>query len=99
MVRFIDLKTKLKALVYLLTPFIILVVLGTDAIYSAKSLVEKLLGVVLFQHAATLQNPVTCFPHGFKFAGREMVQGYGRQFQIDDTNVHIVKRHKSYSVA
>ena len=29
----------------------------------------------------------------------EMVQGYGRQFQVGDTNVHIVKRHKLDSIA
>ena len=44
MMRFIDLKTKLKALISLLSPFIVLVVLGTVAIYSAKDLVEKFLG-------------------------------------------------------
>ena len=42
--RFIDLKTKLKALIGLPSPFIVLVVLGTVAIYSAKDLVEKFLG-------------------------------------------------------
>ena len=44
MVRFIDLKTKLKALTSLLSLFIALIVLGTVAIYSAKDLVEKFLG-------------------------------------------------------
>ncbi len=42
--RFIDLKTKLKALIGLPSPFIVLVVLGPVAIYSAKDLVEKFLG-------------------------------------------------------
>ncbi len=44
MTRFIDLETKLKALINLLSPFIVLVVLGTIAVYSAKDLVEKFLG-------------------------------------------------------
>ena len=42
--RFIDLKTKLKALIDALSSFIILVVLGTVAIYSVKDLVEKFPG-------------------------------------------------------
>ena len=42
--RFIDLKTKLKAFIGYASPFIVLVILGTVAINSAKGLVEKFLG-------------------------------------------------------